>query len=231
MKKTFNYPELWQQKRNELPVYGDPDADWLEMQAALDKLMPVIIAIKKPYNPKGLKGLYKLFIGFSTAAVIYGGVHYYFSKKQKDPIKSIPQKSVPAITAPVKKDSVILSPQAGNSPLDKPGSDNNAAGDKAAVVSTGKNNALVKYDKALSTATKLMAADSVGSTIKDNGIVRRDSALSSETPLSIRQGLDSAGVLKAPIAAPVLDNKAVQKSATGSGKTPKKKKHRIQISL
>jgi len=216
MKKTFNYPELWQQKRNELPVYGDPDADWMEMQAALDKLMPVTIAIKKPYNPNGLKGLYKLFIGFSTAAVIYGSTQFYFSKKQEHVVKNIHQKSIPAIPAPVKKDSVIILPQPVIQLPDKPGPNNNS---------------IIKNDKPLNSASKVIHPDSIKSATENNGIVHRDSALSTELPLFARPVADSATGIKEPSGMPILDNKAAQKNAAGNSKPAKKKKHRIQISL
>lgn len=40
MKNSLNYLNLWQKKRNELPVSDEPQQDWLAMQALLDAHLP-----------------------------------------------------------------------------------------------------------------------------------------------------------------------------------------------
>jgi len=40
MKNSLNYLNLWQKKRNELPVSDEPKQDWLAMQALLDTHLP-----------------------------------------------------------------------------------------------------------------------------------------------------------------------------------------------
>jgi hypothetical protein len=221
MKKALNYPELWQQKRNELPVEGDPNADWLLMQAALEAHLPVTRVIKKPYNPKGLKGLYKLLIGFSTAAVIYGSAQLYLSKNRMDPVKAIPQKSTPAVPAPVKKDSAALITGPNSLPAEQP-----KPGGKIPAAKSG-----LAPDRKLIPAGKITPADSV---IKEagtgeNGIVHRDSVLSPLSPASALPGADSAGTIKTAPVSEHLDSKAAQKAAPGNIKPQKKKRNKLQV--
>lgn len=132
MKKTVNYPELWQKMRSGLPVEGDPDADWLQMHSVLDNVMPVSTVVKTPYGTKALKLFYKLLIGVSTAVVVYQGVKLLLSKNQHQPVKNAPERSAPVLSQPIPVDSVQLNglsnpdssrlapERAGASPLNQP---------------------------------------------------------------------------------------------------------------
>jgi len=84
MKKTLSYPELWKQKQRELPVKGNPDAEWAKMRAVLDERMPVSGVIKKPARFKLPKWGLKVLLGVSTAAAVYVGARLYLSKTHHD---------------------------------------------------------------------------------------------------------------------------------------------------
>jgi hypothetical protein len=73
MKNSLRYLELWQKKRNELPVNDNPQTDWIGMQALLDQHMPVTspAAGDKPARSKGFKLLSVLFVSLSAAAMTY----------------------------------------------------------------------------------------------------------------------------------------------------------------
>ena len=132
MKKTVNYPELWQKMRSGLPVEGDPDADWLQMQSVLDNVMPVSAVVKTPYSTKALKLLYKLLIGVSTAVIVYQGVKLLLSKNQRQPVKNTSERTTSVLSKPTAVDSVnlqglpaadsnqLVPERAGANPLNKP---------------------------------------------------------------------------------------------------------------
>ena len=83
MKNSLKYFLLWQNKRNELPVQDDPQADWNQIQSLLDKHMPV----KKTGGFKGFKTLPALFITFSAAAMIYLAGNIYSLEKHNHAAK------------------------------------------------------------------------------------------------------------------------------------------------
>ena len=80
MKGPLKYLALWQKKRNELPVDGDPQAGWEQMRSVLDQQMPVV---NKPSGFKGFKMLPSLFIAFSAAAMVYVASNVYTLEKHK----------------------------------------------------------------------------------------------------------------------------------------------------
>jgi hypothetical protein len=210
MKKALNYPELWQQKRNELPVDGDPNAGWLEMQAILDSAMPVTAVIKKPYNPKGLKGLYKLLIGISTAVVIYGAVQLYLSRKQSS------QRIAPTLSAPapIVKDSAAVIPSQGR--LSRPGS----VIDDRSIKDPGHSRRIAKSQPKKTDSLQKAAVPNA-----DNLIVHRDSALIPVNPGVLRQ--DSS--LKTLPAG--LNIKSNPNGTPGNTKPTKKKRRKFQIGV
>ena len=87
MKKTLSYPELWKQKQRELPVKGNPDAEWLKMRALLDQRLPVSATIKKPFHFKLPKWGLKVLVGVSTMAAVYVAGRLYLSKNNHEPAK------------------------------------------------------------------------------------------------------------------------------------------------
>ena len=120
--KDLKHLEFWLKKRNELPVKGDPNADWLKMQAVLNEQMPSSGNIKKPYNPRAIKWLYKLLIGFSAVIAVYKGGRLLLSNTMHTPVTPISEKNlrVPPAISPVSTvkaspissiDSSKLSPQ------------------------------------------------------------------------------------------------------------------------
>ncbi|MCR8557761.1 hypothetical protein KXD93_08920 [Mucilaginibacter sp. BJC16-A38] len=84
MKRILRYSELWQKKRRELPVKGNPDMDWLQMSSILDKQMPVPGIIKKPFRFKMPKWGLHVFVGVSSVAAVYVGSQLYYPKKHHD---------------------------------------------------------------------------------------------------------------------------------------------------
>ena len=87
MKRILSYPELWQKKRNELPVNSSPDADWKQMSSLLDKQMPVSGMVKKPFRFKMPKWGMHVFVGVSSVVAVYVGYQLYHSKKHQNLVK------------------------------------------------------------------------------------------------------------------------------------------------
>jgi hypothetical protein len=209
MKKALNYPELWQQKRNKLPVDGDPNAGWLEMQAILDSVMPVTAVIKKPYSPKGIKGLHKLLIGFSTAALIYGAVQLYLSRQHNDQ-RIAPQKTIRFAPAPLIKDSTAVTPLPNDQPVIKP------------VVVTPPN---MFRKKPLQDSKQADSVERPPTPNADDIIVHRDSVLIPVNPGLLRT--DSA-VKTLPAGLNINPNR---NTAPGNAKPIKKKRRKFQIGV
>jgi len=213
MKKALNYPQLWQQKRNELPVDGDPNADWLEMQAMLDSVMPVTAVIKKPYNPKGIKGLYKLLLGFSTAVLIYGAVQLYLSRKQSHQ-RITPQKTIRFAPAPVVKDSAPVTSPRSELSIAKPVVDARSIKDPGLVRRIEK-----------SPPQKADSLEKQTTPGADDIIVHRDSVLLPVNP----------GVLRTDSAVKTLPSELninpKPNTAPGATKPPKKKRRKFQIGV
>jgi len=223
-----NYSALWQKKRSQLRVDGDPHSDWLQMRSVLDHQMPSSGLIKKPYNPGGLKWIYKVFIGISTAVSIYGLAHVYLAKNQHDQSRNISVKENPVETHSVVTRSRPLAPVDSHdrgrvskaTPLDiatsipsQPHSGNN----KAANVRT-------------SSAT---IADSLNARPKYAGYnsQRRDSVLlinaSPRVPVP-----DSVTAVNKTLSPIVLNGKAGQKALSDSlRKLKKKKRSKIGVFL
>lgn len=55
MKDLFKDPDLWRQKRNELPVDSEPQSGWQEMQSILDKHLPLLPLAPAPHVSKVAK--------------------------------------------------------------------------------------------------------------------------------------------------------------------------------
>ncbi len=108
MKKTLRYPELWQKKRTELPVKGNPDTEWLQMSAMLDKQMPVSGVIKKPFRFKLPKWGLHVFVGISTVAAVYVVSQLYFSKKHNHSVKLSIQQIHRDSLVPAVKDTLTV---------------------------------------------------------------------------------------------------------------------------
>jgi hypothetical protein len=98
MKNSLNKLNLWQKKRNELPIQDEPQNDWSTMQSMLDlhlPLMPVIPqkvpvsskAVKIIKALKAIKGSSLLFASL-TAAACAGLVIYSVHKKHQQHTKT-----------------------------------------------------------------------------------------------------------------------------------------------
>jgi len=84
MKNSLKHLKLWQKKRSELPLSDDPHTDWLEMQATLDKYMPVGKEGEgKPSRSHGFKISSLLLGALSAAAMVYVFSHVTKSKKHE----------------------------------------------------------------------------------------------------------------------------------------------------
>lgn len=55
MKNSLKTPNLWQKKRNELPISDEPQKDWLAMQSLLDLHLPVLLTHSVATGSKALK--------------------------------------------------------------------------------------------------------------------------------------------------------------------------------
>jgi len=108
MKKTFNYPELWQKKRSELPVNGSPDADWAQMRSILDKQMPVSTVPKKPFRLKLPKWGLHVFVGVSSVVAVYTGYKLYHSTKHHELIIPRTQQAHRDSAVPLTKDTASV---------------------------------------------------------------------------------------------------------------------------
>jgi hypothetical protein len=84
MKNSLKYLKLWQKKRSELQINDDPHTDWLQMQAMLDKQMPVGVENEsKLFRSKGFKVLSLLLSTLTAAAMVFVFSHVFENKKHR----------------------------------------------------------------------------------------------------------------------------------------------------
>jgi hypothetical protein len=158
MKNSLNYLNLWQQKRDELPVTDSVQTDWLQMQSQLDILMPVAAAPTLPKSTKALKAskIFKTIKAFktlillvSTSATFITGLYiFHHTHKIKHDRQEKQHKKQPAyvITDSLKTvDSLNRIDNLGHKPdslslvNSASGSTNNSPADKLDSASTGNN--------------------------------------------------------------------------------------------
>ncbi|MDB5146033.1 MAG: hypothetical protein JWQ57_53 [Mucilaginibacter sp.] len=90
MKDLFKDPDLWRQKRGELPVDSEPQSGWLEMQSILDKHLPVLPVTTAPHVSKLAKIIKavkamkatSILIASLTVATVAGTVIYLVKNEQ-----------------------------------------------------------------------------------------------------------------------------------------------------
>ena len=116
MKNSLNYLNLWQKKRNELPVSDEPKQDWLAMQAMLDTHLPNPI-IKHNAASKIAKAIkaaktWSIISVALPAAVLVGVLAYVYIIKPKH---TPPPKKHKKENVVIRKDSLQkLSPDSLN---------------------------------------------------------------------------------------------------------------------
>ena len=238
MKRTLKHPELWLNKRNELPVDGDPNMDWLEMRSVLDQHMPVPGQVKKPYNPKAIKWLYKFLIAISSAVVIYGVVQLCLTKKQQAPVIHVPKKENRVIPAPVAHAPALLKP------MGKPGSSGLLP--KPVIVKGGTINYLLPGKIVGKTGVNSVLTAGNGKSLPDSAKALNSIAAAKATKFAndstdLHQANTPVPVIKKskPIpdsvahtgkaAADSLSKTTRQKNKPGNSKAGKKKKRFLQV--
>jgi flagellar basal body-associated protein FliL len=103
MKNSLKNLNLWQKKRNELPISDEPQSDWLQMQNLLDVHLPATTAVPKKVSgsSKGLKVVKALkaiksssilYISLAAAACIGLVIYATHVKQQHHPIKNLHKK-------------------------------------------------------------------------------------------------------------------------------------------
>ncbi len=221
MMEKNNYSALWQEKRSQLHVDGDANADWLQMRSVLDSHMPVSGLIKKPYNPGRLKWIYKFFIGVSITATISGAAYLSLSKRHNDASRNAAVKESPAATAP------SLTPPDAASKAGNGGQIQN----KTAVIKSAnnrpKNNSNGKMAAAFHSPSTADSAEGTDYT-KNIGSPHRDSVFLPVNQTSPRFGIDSVNQILTPIK---LNNQLIQKASTDSVKPSAKKRHKVGVFL
>jgi len=213
MKRKLTYPELWQQKRNELPVNGDPKADWLQMHALLDKQMPVTGIIKKPFRFKLPKwGLNMLTVVSATAAVYFAG-QQLFSKNHYNQARPVMQQAHHDSLPP--KDSLAI--QITRTPAAQ--TDAGATiPSKAVPLSTDQTK---PYQNTAPAKQPVM--DSTERPAVLNLAIRHDSLATSGEAASGKPGSDSAGLVQ-------VKRVHLRNDTTGViPKPPKKKKRKLSV--
>ena len=212
MKRT----DLWQKKRSELPVNGNPDADWLQMRAILDKQMPVPNAVKKTFRLKVPKWGLHVFTGLSLVAAVYVGSRLYFSKKHHDPEKPGKEQTHRDSVAPAAHDT-LLTCDTINKPTTVPGT-------SGVPVNAGTNPVYTKLKNDTAQKNNQKAIDSLKSPAILNVPAHRDTSISPIEGASPKVVRDSTGPLN-------LEKRDIQKDTLNSGKKNQKKKRRSKVSL
>ncbi|MFC0518300.1 outer membrane beta-barrel protein [Mucilaginibacter angelicae] len=90
MKDLFKDPDLWRQKRAELPVDSEPQSGWQEMQSILDKHLPVLPVTAAPHVSKlakivkAVKAMKatSILIASLTVATVTGTAIYLIKNEQ-----------------------------------------------------------------------------------------------------------------------------------------------------
>jgi hypothetical protein len=107
MKNSLNYLDLWQKKRNELPLSDEPKQDWMAMQALLDTHLPNPI-IKHSAASKIAKAIkaaktWSIISVALPAAVLVGVLTYVYIIKPKH---TVPPKKHKKEGVVIRKDSL-----------------------------------------------------------------------------------------------------------------------------
>ncbi len=210
MKRTLNNPNIWQKKRGELPVDGNPEADWIQMRSALDQLMPVTALVKKPYRFKTSKWWFNGLIVTSSVIVLCTAVLLYLSNRHHP----IPERRQQNIT----RDTTVKD------------SHPNTVITDSAHANTGQN--VIKYKKADTIKNRKDTSAKNHTIIPDSNkiqhhadiIPHRDSLLSPVNINLLKTVHDSAKL-------PVIDNKIIRKDSSGVDKNGHKKRKRTKVGV
>ncbi|MEZ2335815.1 outer membrane beta-barrel protein [Mucilaginibacter sp. RCC_168] len=151
MKNSLNYLNLWQKKRNELPVSDEPKQDWLAMQALLDTHLPNPV-IKHNAASKIVKAIkasktWSILSIALPAAVLVGVLAYVYIIKPKH---TVPPKKHKKENVRIYKDSLLNpNPDSSNkvdsvlfkndSTSDTKGSSSDTTDNKNELTNTGKS--------------------------------------------------------------------------------------------
>jgi len=192
MMNLIQYLKLWQQKRGELQVNADVNADWMEMSALLDQHMPGNTGGTGGSKPKlkpgsglgGMSFLSTVLIIVSITALVYFAAKAVKTKEKPDNTKNEKPSKNRGFSG---NDS---SAQSGNT---QPGTDSigNVNQNSDAENKTGRNGSAAKSDNQLS------GQDSAGNAtqLSDAGI-KTGKNLSSAKSGKQQSGSDSAGNIK-----------------------------------
>lgn len=185
MMNLIQYLKLWQEKRGELQIDADVNADWMEMSALLDQHMPRNAGGKGGSKPGGMSLLSTILLIVSVAILIYFAAKVVQTKEKPDYTKNEkPDKNRGFNSG---KDS---STQFENQ---KPATDS-AGGvnqDSKAETKTGRNDASAKSSDASS------GQDSAGNVKQPSDAqAKTDKNLSSTKYDKPKTGSDSAGNIK-----------------------------------
>ncbi len=99
MKNPLKYLNLWQKKRDELPVDLTPEQDWIKMQSVLDKHLPVVPrghGSSGGTSAAGFKAIYFLVVTLSAAAAVYYFTYVSKTKQRHHAEKHFSHKSYAA---------------------------------------------------------------------------------------------------------------------------------------
>ncbi|MCC8426460.1 porin family protein [Mucilaginibacter sp. UR6-11] len=94
MRNSEQYLGLWQQKRNELPISYDVQADWADMQQLLDQNLPVNDPAGNTNAGAQLAHLVRFKLLYAVIALLLAGaltyliVHHRAATKYKEPVKT-----------------------------------------------------------------------------------------------------------------------------------------------
>jgi hypothetical protein len=202
MRNWDQYLELWQQKRNELPVDTDAQTDWSEMHDLLDKHLPV-------QNPgssgsdtggqasnlaKQLSNLIKFKLFYVVGGLILAGAVTYTVMQHRAPIKDNK-----AAKTEIRKDSVdthnssvtdSLVASNNNSVVDNAGDHQNLASAAIPLANTPRKGDL---NTGSSTINNKADAATIKSNVSNNSSAKDARILSSSNRLTNRSRSNSNG--------------------------------------
>lgn len=192
MSNWNQYRKLWQQKRDELHVDSNAQADWSEMHNLLDQLMPVTPAPPTPPSPKVPKSVFSKFgpLLVMTSVIIAGLVTYFVARTNQDIATN--KKHKPNHTE-IRKDSTAVNEVVALSDLLQNitgETTNNAQADKQPNAITGT--AKTEVDKADNTTAS--NADNKANTLSNKNIATANNRTShTQTATNNLSGANSAG--------------------------------------
>jgi hypothetical protein len=215
MKRT----ELWQKKRAELPVNGNPEADWLEMRSILNKRMPAPHTPKKMPRFKMPKWMFNVFVGVSFIAGVYVCSQLYLTKEHRELVK-------PG-TRQILHDSVAPAvPDISHTPATIKSTNETAVPANAAVITgtapTIKNQAKLKNDT--TPKRERLSIDSIKPAAILNIPRHIDSSLMLMQAIPQKALRDSAGAVN-------IGKKNIQKDTSNNDRKTLKKKKRSKFSV